>query len=85
MEVQHEPLLRPSVGGPRAKLAKWLVTKWSSLLVLDQSLIACALGAQGMSKKAELEVCLQALATASPERLAVLEGTLQACGHMNEC
>lgn len=85
MEVQHEPLLRPSVGGPRAKLAKYLVTKWSSLLVLDRHLIACALGALGMSKKAELEACLQALATASLERMAVLEGTLQACGHMKEC
>lgn len=85
MEVQHEPLLRPSVGGARAKLAKWLVTKWSSLLVLDQRLIACALGAQGTSKKAELDACIQALATASFERIAVLEGTLQACGHMEEC
>ena len=82
----EEPLLRPSVGGPRAKLAKWLVTKWpSGLLLSDRHLIACALGALGMSKKAELEACLQALATAPPERIAVLEGTLQACGHMEEC
>lgn len=84
MEVQHEPLLRPSVGGPRAKFAKWLVTKWSSLLVLDQRLIACALGASRRRKKAQLEACLQALAFAPPERIAVLEGTLQARGHMGE-
>ncbi len=82
MEVREEPLLRPSVGGARAKLAKWLVTKWSRLFVLDQQLIACALG---VSKKAELDACIQALATASFERIAVLEGTLQACGHMEEC
>lgn len=85
MEVQHEPLLRPSVGGARAKLAKWLVSTWSNLSTHDQYLIACSLGALGMSKKAELEACIQALATSGYERIAVLEGTLQARGHMAEC
>lgn len=80
MEVQHEPLLRPSVGGPRAKLAKWLVTKWSNLSMNDRQLIAGAL-----STHANLTTCIQALAAAPPERIAVLEGTLQACGHMEEC
>lgn len=84
MEVQHEPLLRPSVGGPRAQLAKWLVTKWSSLLVFDQRLIACALGASRRGKKAKLEPCLQALAFAPYDRIDVLEGTLKALGHMKE-